>query len=143
VNPLSPLSLSGSTPLHELALEPEPRGSLTLFSVMIFKSSVSELVTMLEEDRKVEEAEETSVKGFVTTSLPLILILSFLLIKPPCVGGGTEHSTATRRASQFNLAREEGESSGRKDSKLRRTTENPFCSHMVMGESFCPDKQYM
>lgn len=108
----------------------------TSLSVKIFKSSVKELVTILDVGR-MDEADEASVKGAL---FERPLSESFMELGGG-EGLGTDESTATRLASQLRSAREDGESSGRKESKLRRMTVNPFCSQRAIGESFCPDTE--
>lgn len=117
-----------------------------MLSVRMFKSSVSEFVTMLDAGR-VEEADEARVKCILTRPLlhspPPPPPLSSLSAPAACIAGaaggrGTDISSATRRASQFRSAREEGDSSGRSESRLRRMTEKPFCSHRAIGESLWP-----
>jgi hypothetical protein len=100
---------------------------------MIFKSSVSELVTMFDAGSKVED------DAVVNAFMPLLFSSLIALFS---AGGGMDMSTATLRASQFNFSSDDGDSSGRSANSMRSMTVKPFCSHRAMGESFSPAMQY-
>jgi hypothetical protein len=104
----------------------------------MLRSSVSELVTMLEA-RKVEDADDARVKGLFSLSLRIDDDVEVTITG---AGRGTDMSTAQRRAAQLRSVSRAVMSvrSGRRDNRVRNMLGKLFFSHSAIGESFCPNR---